>query len=259
MTDINRPTPVKNEQKIATEDFFVYLYKKTERMVTAVYLVTNLIPDAEPLKWQMRHKTIGLLGELLPLKDMTITDRVRTRILPSLSELLSLLEIGSRAELISPMNTEILRSELSRIGTLLKERHEKKHEGGYLATDFFEHIDEKEHHAPSMLIESKGQVPPSQSLDSKRHGVKDTEQETRNVMLGKRGGSSTSSHSEEGERRRVKILAFLKGRGEVSIKDISKSITGCSEKTLQRDLGQLIKDGLVKQYGKRRWTRYVRV
>jgi Fic family protein len=75
-----------------------------------------------------------------------------------------------------------------------------------------------------------------------------------------KGQSSTSSkgHNERAER----ILDFLRkqksqgGQG-ASIKDIAATIKGCSEKTIQRELGVLIEEGLVRRVGERRWSQYL--
>jgi len=52
------------------------------------------------------------------------------------------------------------------------------------------------------------------------------------------------------------ILDFIKGHNDVSIKDIVPNITGCSEKTVQRELISLIKEGKIKKIGERRWSKY---
>lgn len=56
--------------------------------------------------------------------------------------------------------------------------------------------------------------------------------------------------------RREAILSVIRARGVVSIKDISDSITDCSEKTIQRELIGLVKDNVVVREGERRWSRY---
>ena len=40
------------------------------------------------------------------------------------------------------------------------------------------------------------------------------------------------------------------------IKDIVMSITGCSEKTIQRELSALVAQGVLKKIGEKRWSRY---
>jgi len=52
------------------------------------------------------------------------------------------------------------------------------------------------------------------------------------------------------------ILEFVRKHKNVSIKDIAKVIKGFSEKTIQRELGALIQQGLVVKRGERRWSIY---
>ncbi len=52
------------------------------------------------------------------------------------------------------------------------------------------------------------------------------------------------------------ILDFVLSRKGVSIKDISSVVKDCSEKTIQRELGELIKRGQIRKVGERRWSLY---
>jgi len=56
--------------------------------------------------------------------------------------------------------------------------------------------------------------------------------------------------------RKNMILEFIKGHNNASIKDIVPNITGCSEKTVQRELIALISENKIKKVGERRWSRY---
>ena len=56
--------------------------------------------------------------------------------------------------------------------------------------------------------------------------------------------------------RRDRILDIIIEKGEVAIKDISDIITDCSEKTIQRELNDMIKDEKISKTGERRWSRY---
>ena len=76
---------------------FVFVYKKTEKLVSAVYMVTNLFSENEPTKWTLRKKAGDLMSFILNYKDINESScgdfiyNVKTRIL----ELVSLLEISS--------------------------------------------------------------------------------------------------------------------------------------------------------------------
>jgi predicted HTH transcriptional regulator len=53
----------------------------------------------------------------------------------------------------------------------------------------------------------------------------------------------------------IKDLISKSGKKDVSIKDISNSFN-CSEKTLQRELNDLVSKGQIKKLGSKRWSRY---
>jgi hypothetical protein len=56
--------------------------------------------------------------------------------------------------------------------------------------------------------------------------------------------------------RRLQILAIFTKGVEVSINDISKKIIGCSIKTLQRELNDLVLEGKINKLGDKRWSKY---
>lgn len=56
--------------------------------------------------------------------------------------------------------------------------------------------------------------------------------------------------------RRERIMGVIKDRGEATIKDIASVVSDCSEKTIQRELIELIKDSIVHRDGERRWSKY---
>lgn len=56
--------------------------------------------------------------------------------------------------------------------------------------------------------------------------------------------------------RQVAIINTIKEKGELSIKDLTDVIQGCSEKTIQRELISLVTDGILYKTGERRWSRY---
>jgi DeoR/GlpR family transcriptional regulator of sugar metabolism len=56
--------------------------------------------------------------------------------------------------------------------------------------------------------------------------------------------------------RQGAILNVLKGQSNLTVKDFSRVIKDCSEKTIQRELIELVEKGIVKRDGERRWSRY---
>ncbi len=66
-----------------------------------------------------------------------------------------------------------------------------------------------------------------------------------------------SSFKNQDKRKELIIKAFKDARLTfMTIKDFSTYIKDCSEKTIQRQLLDLVKDGVLKKDGERRWSRY---
>lgn len=61
---------------------------------------------------------------------------------------------------------------------------------------------------------------------------------------------------EDKKERRDAIMKTIRSKGQVTIRDISKNIHGCSEKTIQRDLQELIQHGVLIREGEKRWAVY---
>lgn len=62
--------------------------------------------------------------------------------------------------------------------------------------------------------------------------------------------------ADDKKERRDAIMKTIRSKGTVTIKDISENITGCSEKTIQRDLQELIQHGVLIREGEKRWAVY---
>jgi hypothetical protein len=74
---------------------------------------------------------------------------------------------------------------------------------------------------------------------------------------GQKDKTANSYGQSQGQSKRTGlILEFVRKHKNVSIKDIAKVIRDVSEKTIQRELGTLIQQGLVEKRGERRWSIY---
>ncbi|TSC70488.1 MAG: Uncharacterized protein CEO12_323 [Parcubacteria group bacterium Gr01-1014_46] len=209
---------------------FVFICKKTEKLASAVYLITNLFSDNEPMKWTLRKKVSELLSFVTTYKD------IRQSELPNfvhtsktkVSEILSLLEVSLFAGLVSQMNFSILGQEFTNLIELLKNNNQK--------SDFSNNLIPKtffEANRPSFALS-----PVSVSANIKDNfGIKD----------------DTAFKSNN---RQNIILGLLKKKKDLTIKDIAVIIKDVSEKTIQRELISLISAGVINKTGERRWSRY---
>jgi len=212
------------------DETFVYVYKKTEKLATALYMVTNLFSDSEPMKWTLRTKVSYLLSFIIGFKDILqsredeFSGEVKTRVL----EIVSLLEVAVQSGLVSPMNFSILKGEFIHMANFLSSFKKSSSHHMDLKENFFD-------------------VP---QLSSKHIQSSQTQTQADSI------GHNPFIESHKRTNRQNIIIGLLKKKSDISINDITKTITDCSEKTIQRELIALIQAGIVRKTGERRWSKY---
>ncbi len=269
------------------DNFFVFVYKKSEKIVSALYLVSNLLPDNEPAKWQFREAGVSVLSRILsstsvPLLKSTMAVSVSLHLVKILS-LLDMLFVGGS---ISKMNYLILKKELENLLEILSFKGDTDGIGGSIQTpeidkDFFAvapnaftfqvnqqegvRYGEKEEISKSTSINSwedvsrlgasykrsfsKGQTDKNGVTDEYRF-----ERKKRIKSTNDKGQKLINDQSVN--ERRVAILRYLEDKNNLTVKDFFPVIKGCSEKTIQRELLRLVAVGVLKKTGERRWSRY---
>lgn len=97
-----------NEEK--KNDYGTLIAKKAERLVTALYLVTDLIADIEPIKHTIRKNAVTLLSSMNALAQLEVKDRLTEFkvSLRSVTEIVSLLHVCVTTGIVSEMNGGIL-------------------------------------------------------------------------------------------------------------------------------------------------------
>ena len=264
---LNRP-----RMSVFKNDAFAnFVHKKTERITTALYLITNLLPKEEPIKWRLREKGIELMSRVLHFGAGRGDDGVYPDVLviPSIIELCSLLEVSYSSGAISEMNFVVLKREYENVIELFEKaatrRRETEREGYMIPKNFFDLPYE------SSLVDLLGvaartdgthkNMSPAQNMsDISETAV--SAYKGQSVMRSSPIKTAVSLQQHEGVRnprsknRRESIVSILRQQGRLGIKDITKVIRGCSEKTVQRELLSLVKEGVVMKEGERRWSVY---
>lgn len=249
---LNNQNPI---DYFSQDQSFVFVYKKTEKLATALYMVTNLFGDTEPMKWLLRTKVSALLSFIIGFKDVLesreyeFSNEVKTKVL----EVVSLLEVASRSGLVSPMNFSILKTEFMNLVHALATV--RKETGGRtqfaLPKTFFDVAQQHAthlRHTPATMAHADN-VDHVYSNKGQHSHIKDsvsfnsTQQEDHLNIFKKTNRQSI-------------IINLLKKKKDLTIKDIALVIRDCSEKTIQRELISLIEAGVLKKTGERRWSRY---
>lgn len=201
---------------------------KGQKLASAIYFITTFFDDKEPLKWAFRTLAIDLAGE--KIKDKSSISK----------EILSLFTMAKDTGLVSGANYNILASELSKF--------EKELETPLYKTFFRDmNIEEKTLPEPDRAetIKDKNLLVEPKAL--RREPLL----ETANKPLREYGVVSVKKNS-----RQSTIIGLLKRKKEIMIKDVSPLISGCSEKTIQRELLAMVAAGILRKIGEKRWSRY---
>lgn len=205
-----------------------YEIQKAQKIVSALYLITDSIKDSDAIKWEIREEGISLVSGVLGLNSTYPIEQEHAKktFLSSVNRIISFLKISMHSSLISKMNASIVMHEIESLVNFVDKEEKENHPPGYILSDSFFATD----------LDSK---------DDKGH----TEVSRTNVV-------DSLPHPAKKSDRKDSIINLLKKDSNLTIKDFAKVIKDCSEKTIQRELIVLVKQGIVKREGERRWSTY---
>lgn len=288
-------------------NYNLLIAKKTEKIVTAIYLISQFLKDTESIKHELRKEANELIKSLNSLAYLEHKDTlsIYRNSLDNVSLLISYLTITKESNLISRMNVEIVIEALRILENLLaKKQFNLKPENLFINEESFllSLLESREEISPNTntsydvltgrnieenFYTNSKNIFNSQEKKSKlekerisEEVVKDKSYKGQNTnikdkAIEKEAVKATTSlkdtpkstatkintkkaiqNQERKNNRREQILALFTKGVEVSIKDISKKIVGCSVKTIQRELNDLVAEEKIERIGDKRWSKY---
>jgi DNA-binding transcriptional ArsR family regulator len=195
---------------------------KAQKLASATYLISGFLHDNDPLKWHLREQSLAIAKLVNPLNPEVS--------LSAINQMIGYLDIALLAHQVSEMNLSILKQEYQSLGELLLREKQPL-------------INEQLPSPTPYLAENKSPAANPVSPEPTKRQIES--QPTLPVKT-----------TEAASSRRDQILRFLKSHGESSIKDISRAVPAVSNKTVQRELSDLVRLGQVSREGDRRWSRY---
>ena len=248
------------------------IYRRLERLSVATYAITDFFPEAEPLKWSLRQSIGQLLKDTTNLIIVSGADKGMSfkRISAGLIELASYYELSFNSRLTSTMNFELIYAEIAKVATLFGNlenaiTHQTSVIGtSDLARDFFNISEEEEVENVAMLTQGdkvKISLLNERGTGAKTDIIKDNikdnikDKQIKTIIKFKSNNASQTVNLVK-DIRFQKILSLLKPGKQLGIQDLVAEIKGCSSKTIQRDLQELVEQGRVKRQGEKRWSVY---
>lgn len=257
--DINNGNAFSSPDEVKTQA----VIKRTEKIVSAVCLVTNFLSDNDPLKWVIRDKSVTLLSNLFSAVGQSVFSKSGTLAQTSrlINEIVSLVEVAALSKLISEMNASIIKKELISLKSSVEDINsvqDSSHQ--FLLSGLFGEETSGNNH----IALGNGQNDSSQKQNIKDKNYKGHSDKghllshgagtVKKVQAGK--PKDRRNGAEEKNARKISILNLFKKNKELTIKDISSAISGCSEKTIQRELNLMLKDKTIRKEGEKRWSKY---
>lgn len=216
--------------------YLMHVHKKSHGISRAVYLITDFFDNKEPIKVKMRQLAIDLVEQVLSLSIQPSPERksLLDNLIKTNLSLISFSEIAMFSGIESQMNHTVLCAEIQSLMSVIEEREMPSRLGKHFVLDesFFSKENKHEPHIHSRIVAKNVNPHNKPSLEA-----------------------SDTSDKRKSERRNA-ILNIIKTKVNASIKDIAEGVVGCSEKTVQRELLDMVAGGLLKKEGERRWSRY---
>ena len=244
-----------------------YLYKKSEKISKAFFLLTRHLSDEHMLKNRMREKALDLMCKAQALLSNTkpAPETSYIVVLEALS-LISLSDTALAAELQSERNHTVVVRELENFITDLSTWAREKAVSAYIPTSLFDMSD-----ITTIKSEASAVLSTTASIfgDVSKTSAQGHIQRNHHTNVHKQGNLSNKNSNMQAsnkvnyvrpdlrkDSRQEAIIQAVRVKKEVSIKDLVAVVKGCSEKTIQRELTFLVNAGIVSKTGERRWSRY---
>jgi hypothetical protein len=235
-------------------------YSKLDRLVTALYMVTDIIEKEEPLREKLRTLATGIISDIsFSLPNAVI----------KIIEIKTFLTIASTMKIISEMNANILLREFEELERSIKESkaYPRFRSNSLDLSEFF-----LEEIAPSQNSVIQNSIPPKNdfrenSISAQKSNTMTPGMSDRTNKVSLKNLSDSRQHAiSKGQRQgEIKNIIKIIGKG-ATIKDIMEkakalpelapSLESCSEKTLQRELLDMLRNNVLKKTGEKRWSRY---
>ena len=297
------------------ENYNLLIAKKTEKIVTAIYLISQFLSREENLKHVLRKTANDLLKNIssIAYTDLNQDDTKNVFViyklcLDNVSLIISYLFVARDANLISRMNADIVieglrvlenilikkqfnfsresiliteeisllnfnnfESDKNNLNTsfdvlternvVINEKIEKNKNNSFEKIKEIENLkeeNEKEIFSPEIKIlenrsKSKADFYKGQNIKDNIYKRQSIQNKDENKALKEK---SLKTINRKNNRKEQIISLFTKGV-EVSINDIAKKVVGCSTKTLQRELNNLVQEKKIQRIGDKRWSKYI--
>ena len=234
------------------------IVKKTQKISTAAYLLTEHIKEGDPVCNRIRQCSVDILRDSYSSSYGSIHKDKNDKLIKLaqvIEEVIVLFEIMSLTKMISQNNHAIMNKELFSLKEMalvgVKALDGQVVFPKKLFGEFGVAFDD--------ISKINSGIPPKKNSDTlARIGEGHDKGQNSNVLYHRDDkippGDVPPNKNKGG--RRGRILKLIRKNKDLGIKDIYNSFTEVSEKTIQRELTKMVNDKVIIRKGDKRWSRY---
>lgn len=207
-------------------------YRRLERIVGAIFLLTNHIPT-DPLKREIRTCSLTALRQLLSMRTemRNVSSRKASDLAATLRNIATLIKLLALGGLVSLENGDVI------IGAI-------EDFNSYVQNAAKSTLSETNPFSKDDFIVSNNVYKGHQKDNKDKHAIKDIT------------GTQSTTTSTYSNSRRASIIDTLRTTQDMSITEVAMNLPEYGAKTIQRELAALVVAGDVVMSGSKRWSRY---
>lgn len=109
-----------------------YLLRKAEKLTTALYLVSDIMSEKEPMKWRLREAGVDLLSDVAIAATVPGSERmsILRNVMKRVDRVVSFLDITLAAHMLSEMNITVLKREYLAFKDAVEAEWNRVHQSG---------------------------------------------------------------------------------------------------------------------------------
>lgn len=165
------------QQKTQQQSGASFVVRKAEKLTTALYMVTDIMSDKEPMKWKARETGVELLSDITVSSGAPTSERMSAlrNVMKKIERVVSFLDIAQSTRMITEMNASVLKREYLALKDAIDTEWKRVYDDSksIFNDSFFEVENPPERtlpsgrseavEAPVPVVENKGHVAPTQS------------------------------------------------------------------------------------------------
>ena len=92
---------------------FGYVVRKSEKLTTALYLITDIMSDKEPIKWKLRESGVDILSDITLVQSVSGSEKmtVLRGVMKKIEKVIAFLDVSETTRMVSEMNASMIKGE----------------------------------------------------------------------------------------------------------------------------------------------------